>query len=198
MSKAITTLLAFSLLVLVAAPEQAAAEYGKKRSCYTTELVSPFPGAQPVTGWSRLCVTRRGINASLIGTNLTPGEAYTVWWIYFDDPTQCVGGPAPGICGEADFGGEKPLAVLTRMDGAVAPRNGRKWFTDYLRNFKPSKGSQIWLVLQRHGPVAEGGERRARQLLTHEDFALGGAPHLTNSVDGQLGFPNSLAVFQLD
>ena len=188
---------AFGLLVLAAVPEQAMAGGGKGRTCYTTDLVSPFPGAQPISGRSRLCVTSRGINASMIARDLVPGEVYTVWWIYFDDPTACVGG-GPGVCGEADFGGEKPLAVLNRMDGAVAPRKGRRWFTDALRDFKPSEGSQIWLVLQRHGPAQEGGEGRARQLLTHEDFALGGAPHLTNSVDGQRGFPNSLAVFQLD
>ena len=189
---------AFGLLVLAATPERAVAGGGKDRTCYSTEVVSPFPGAQPITGKSRLCVTRRGINASLLARDLVPGEVYTVWWIYFDDPSLCVGGPVPGSCGEADFGGEKPLAVLNRMDGAVAGHKARRWFTDSLRDFKPSAGSQIWLVLQRHGPAQEGGEGRARQLLTHEDFLLGGAPHLTNSIDGQRGFPNSLAVFQLD
>ena len=189
---------ALCLMVLAATPEQALAGGGKGRTCYSTELVSPFPGAQPITGKSRLCVTNRGINASMLARDLVPGEVYTVWWIYFDDPSLCVGGPAPGICGEADFGGEKPLAVLNRMDGAVAPRKGRRWFADALRDFVPSPGSQVWLVLQRHGPAQEGGEGRARQLLTHEDFLLGGTPHLTNSIDGQRGFPNSLAVFQLD
>ena len=97
MKTTIATAAVVCLLALVAAPEQAIADGGKGRTCYTTELVSPFPGAQPITGKSRLCVTRRGINASLIGRGLTPGEVYTIWWIYFDDPAACVGG-GEGVC----------------------------------------------------------------------------------------------------
>lgn len=191
--------LAVALLALALAPEAALADGKSKRDCFDADLIT-FEGAQPVTGKSRLCVNRRGINASLRAKDLVPGDAYTVWWIYFDDPSQCDfdgdGVPNPGVCGPPDFGGEKPRAVLGRMDSGIAPKNGRRWFTDRLNGFRPSSGSQVWLVLQVHGPARlDDGDALARQLLTHEDLPLGGAPHLTNTVDGQLGFPNALAVF---
>ena len=196
--KTIAVCLILSVAVLLTISEQASAEGVAKRTCYDTNLISILE-AQPVSGKSKLCVTKRSITASLIGKDLIPGYAYTVWWAYFDDPSMCMGGPEPGQCGPTDFLGEKPLAVLGRMDSGVAPINGTRWFADRLRSFTPRPGSQVWLVLQTHGPKrTDSKDALARQLLTHEDLALGGTPHLTNTVDGQLGFPNALAIFAIE
>ena len=196
--KTMAMCLILGVALLLTTNEEANAEGVAKRTCYNTDLISILE-TQPVTGNSKLCVFKRGMTASLVGKDLVPGHAYTVWWVYFDDPSQCVGGAAPGLCGPADFGGEKPLAVLGRMDSGIARNNGKRWFTNRLRDFSPRSGSQIWLVLQTHGPMrTDSTDALARQLLTHEDLALGGTPHLTNTVDGQLGFPNALAIFAIE
>ena len=137
--KTIAMCLILSVALLLTTTEEANAEGVAKRTCYNTDLISILE-TQPVSGKSKLCVSKRGITASLIGKDLIPGNIYTVWWVYFDDPSQCVGGAAPGQCGPADFGGEKPLAALGRMDSGLAPNNGRRWFTDRLRSFTPPIG----------------------------------------------------------
>jgi hypothetical protein len=116
--------------------------------------------------------------------------------VYLDDPSKCVGG-GPGVCGDADFGGDKPLGVFGRYDSAVAPRDGEEEFEGRVRDLRPSKGAQIWLLVFGHGP-ADTADRShlARQLLTPEDPAVG-APHLGNVVDGERGRPAAVAVFTI-
>jgi hypothetical protein len=66
-----------------------------------------------------------------------------------------------------------------------------------VRDLRPSKGAQIWLLVFGHGP-ADTADRShlARQLLTPEDPAVG-APHLGNVVDGERGRPAAVAVFTI-
>ena len=156
-------------------------------------------------GRADLCVFSNRLKGSLRLRNLTPGFAYTVWWVYFDTPQSCVGstplpiplhGGASG-CDLADFGGDRPQAVFGRMDSGVAPRNGKLTFRGTFRGMQPSKRSEVWLLVFGHGPAAyQDGSALARQLLTPEDPSAG-IPHLGNNVDGPLGYPIASAVFKL-
>ncbi|MEM7612942.1 MAG: hypothetical protein AAF270_14755, partial [Pseudomonadota bacterium] len=144
------------------------------------------------TGRARLCTTPFGMYSSMKVRGLTPGNAYTVWWVYVDKPEECVNFPltpensevpvaepigyaAP--CGLADFfsvdpSGEflNPLVVFGRMDGMVVNSDRRVNFHGSFRSFQPSPGSQVWLFAFGHGPADIYDKRQlARQLLTPED-----------------------------
>jgi hypothetical protein len=163
-------------------------------SCYNQAI---GPVLEPdVAGGATVCVLPSGLTADLRVHGLVPGNAYTTWWTYFDDPSLCVGG-GPGVCGPDDFYGDDPLAVLGRMDSAVVPANGRVQFKGSVNGMVPSPGSQIWIFVWAHGP-ADGADGRqlARQLLTPEDPTLG-PPHL-GIEGGPLGYPAAINVFVVD
>lgn len=179
----------------------------------------PIAG-QKLSGSGHICGTPWGLNSSLKVKGLTPGNAYTVWWTYIDDPDSCQNfflttdiAPIPadepvgyaGKCGIVDFGPNPldqspqdpvdPLGVFGRMDSAVAYRH-RARFEGDMRGFVPSPGSQVWMWVFGHGPADEvDNKRRARQLLTPED-PTAGAPHL--GIAGQpFGYPAGVVVFQI-
>lgn len=159
------------------------------QACERQDIV---PLLVDTVGSAQLCISPRGIKAKMKVRQLVPGDAYTVWWVYFDDPSACA---IPGQCGDPDFGGDNPLAVFGRMDSIVAPGNGRVILSGQVRGMRPSSGAQIELLMFGHGPVDEtDGRHLARQLLTPEDPAAG-APHLGNNVDGPLGFPAAVVRF---
>ncbi len=157
-----------------------------------SESVVPLTGA--ANGDARLCRSERGLSAQISVQDLVAGHAYTVWWVYFDDPASCV---TPNMCDLVDFAGDNPLAVFGRMDGMIAGPLGRGQFFGRFRDMTPTEGSQVWLLIFGHGPADHDDKRHlARQLLTPED-PHAGTPHLGNVVDGALGFPEAVAVFTL-
>lgn len=148
---------------------------------------------------------------------LAPGNAYTVWWVYIDDPASCANFPLPspdvipfpetedyaGPCGLADFFTPdpseeflNPLAVFGRMDSVIAAHKRKTRFAGDLRGFTPSSGSQVWMFLFGHGPADESDKRQlARQLLTPEDPSSG-VPHL--GIEGRPhGYPAGVVVFDI-
>jgi hypothetical protein len=170
-----------------------------------------------LTGRGTLCTTDNGMWSTLKVRGMTPGNAYTVWWVYVDDPESCANFPLPvpdaipfpepadyaGPCGLADFftpdeSGEflNPLAVYGRMDSGVARHARRTRFAGDLRSFKPSHGSQVWMFVFGHGPADDTDNRQlARQLLTPED-PLSGVPHL--GIEGRpFGYPAGVVVFNI-
>jgi hypothetical protein len=149
-----------------------------------------------IAGQARLCISGQGVSGNMEVEHLRPGDAYTVWFIYFDDPSKCVGG-GPGVCGDADFGGVKPLGVFGRYDSAVGPADGEEEFQGRVPGLRLSPGSQVWLLIFGHGQADRAdGSHLARQLLTPEDPGAG-APHLGNVVDGPRGKPAAIAVFNI-
>jgi len=159
------------------------------------QAVSPLNGSG-IQGHALLCIHSGDVRGELQAKYLRAGNAYTVWFIYLDDPSQCVDG-GPGVCGATDFAGDKPLGVFGRFDSGVAPTSGKAHFSGRVRDLQPAHGSQIWLLIRRHGPVdTTDGAHRARQLLTPEDPAVG-VPHLGNIIDGELGVDAAIVTFTL-
>jgi len=145
-----------------------------------------------VEGFARLCLTPGAATGIVQASNLTAGDAYTVWFVYIDHPEQCA---MPNQCADVDFGGDNPVGVFGRFDSSVAPVNGRLRFSGSVSGFQPSNGSQIWLLIYDHGAADySDGRHLARQLLTPEDPAAG-APNLGNIVDGPGFTPAGIAVF---
>jgi hypothetical protein len=156
-------------------------------------------GSSGATGHAALCVNDDGLKAKMKVTNLVPGNAYTVWFIYFDNPAACtVSGCAPGDLTaplpDATHPTLAPAGVFGRMDSAIADEDGEARFSAKLQNFKVSKGSLIWLFVFTHGPASTDNQERARQLLTPEAPVLG-APGLGFFV--RKGFGAGLAVFNI-
>ena len=163
-------------------------------------------GNSGATGRAVLCVNEDGVQASMKVNNLISGNAYTVWFVYFDNPAACTssGLTGPGQpCGSADLiqpvpdalhPGLAPPGVFGRMDSAVADEDGQARFSAKLQDFKVSKGSLIWLFIFVHGPASADNEARARQLLTPETPGLG-APGLGLLV--RKGFGAGVAVFNI-
>ena len=135
-----------------------------------------------VGGVALLCDTPVGVKAHVRANALVPGNAYTVWWIYIDDPSQCEPdfSAPPGY--ECDysflFNDGDPLAAVGRFDSGIAPDSGMIHFKSTVPGMHQSSGSMTWLLINDHGPAStDDGRALARQLLTPED-AIFGAPHL--------------------
>jgi hypothetical protein len=155
-----------------------------------------------LSGSAKLCSSSGGLKAKFRVHGLQPGDAYTGWWVYFDDPSLCTGG-GEGICGDPDFapseaGGGTPLAVFGRFVSTVGSRSGNTNLSGNWGGMQPSSGSQIWLLLLSHGPANYAdGRHLARQLLTPED-PLAGIPHLGNHIDGTGFTPVAISIHDVE
>jgi len=208
-------------LMVTVVPEPAeAGDWNWFRNCDSQQITSFWEediAGSPIRGRGTVCVTPFGLWSTMSARGLTPGNAYTVWWVYIDRPEQCAGQPLPspevipfpeptayaGQCGLADFftqdaSGEflNPLAVFGRMDSVIARSGYRTRFAGDFRDFKPRPGSQVWLFIFGHGPANSLDHRAlARQLLTPEDPGAG-SPHL--GIEGRpFGYPAAVAVFDM-
>ena len=75
---------------------------------FSASNVHRFADASQVVGVSStLSRSDNGILAILNTDDLDQGNAYTMWWVVFNNPENCVA-PVPGMsnCGEADVFGE--------------------------------------------------------------------------------------------
>ncbi|MEO1037116.1 MAG: hypothetical protein AAFX44_16285 [Pseudomonadota bacterium] len=200
-------------------PERAAHASGSWFwNCQRAEVTSFWEeqiAGTELSGRGSICSTPYGVWSSLAVRGLTPGNAYTVWWVYVDQPQHCAATPLTpenssvpfpepvgyaGPCGIADFFTPdesgvflNPLAVFGRMDSVVAHSSRRTFFRDDVRDFVPAPGSQLWLFVFGHGPADTTDKRQlARQLLTPEDPGSG-APHL--GIEGRpFGYPAAVLV----
>ena len=146
-----------------------------------------------VTGSAKVCISASGVHTRITAQNLTPGNPYTVWFVYFDNPQHCL---IPGHCTPGDT--TTPLAdpegVLGRYDSIVAS-GSQGTFSGHI-GLIPSSGSEIHMPIFAHGSLSSDGHIRARQLLTPQDPSLG-APGLGTSSDGKKGSPVAVAVFTI-
>jgi hypothetical protein len=178
-----TLLTGFILPVLLLAFAPAAR--GEKL-CNTDQSLPLMPqNGSLISGHASLFRGNRELDILIGAEHLMPGVAYTTWFIYFDDTSQCL---TPHQCGGPDLTmpASNPEGVFGRMDSAVAGPDRRLVFKASLRNFRISLGSAVHVVLFSHGPAETTDNReRARQLLTPEAPGLG-APGLGVQQRGSL------------
>jgi hypothetical protein len=158
----------------------------------TQQVVSQ--NGSSVSGHGTLVIDKEGADVRVVAKNLTPGVAYTAWFIYFNDTSQCL---VPFQCGPPDLTTplNNPTGVFGRMDAGVAGANGQLTFRGALRDFQVVAGSAVHVALFAHGPAnTTDGRERARQLLTPEAPALG-APGL--GVGTQNGFLVAATMFDI-
>jgi hypothetical protein len=193
--------LAVLFLLVAAAPARGDDNCDLKLKVSVTEQ-----GNSGTTGNAVLCVNDDGLRARMKVEKLVPGNAYTVWFVYFDNPAACAGSGTTGPsqpCSGADLTSPvpdnqhpslAPAGTFGRMDSAVADEDGEARFSAKLQNFKVSKGSLIWLFIFNHGPASADKQQLARQLLTPETPGLG-APGLGLLV--RKGFGAGVATFNI-
>lgn len=142
--------------------------------CKTKQIQVTVPqNGSSVSGGGLLLVNKAGAHVLLQAEHLTPGNAYTVWFVYFNDTSKCL---TPNSCAPVDLTMPTgaPEGVFGRMASAIAGRDGELTFQATLPDFEVSAGSAVHLALFAHGPAATTDlQERARQLLTPENPALG-------------------------
>src|SRR5689334_17425233 len=107
-------------------------------NCSTDQSQPVLPrNGSSVSGHGTLVVNNEGADVVIRAENLTPGVAYTTWFLYFDNIAQCL---VPHQCGNADLSApaSSPAGVLGRLDSAVSEDNGQLTFKDTLRDFHVS------------------------------------------------------------
>lgn len=182
------------LLALSSVPAAAA-------DCDESLKAQVAPRGSTVQGSAELCIDEGRVSATMQTENLTPGDVYTVWFAYIDDPTKCGNYPGgtPGVCQDQDFvlPFSNPAGVFGRMDGTIAGAKGRARFSGSYRDLRFSHGSIVFLIMFGHGPAnATDNRERARQLLTPQNRGLG-APGLGVDADGDPGHGVALAAFNV-
>lgn len=113
-----------------------------------------------IDGSSHLCVGEQSSKVVITAAGLMPGEIYTAWLAYIDQPSACHATPCPMV----DFVQLERPPLLTRFDVAVADTTRQAAFSCTMRGLTFAQGAQVQLLLASHGP-ALAGERRAHQIL---------------------------------
>ncbi len=124
-------------------------------------------------GVSTLVRTDAGVSATIDDFQLVAGDAYSVWWVIFNDPEYC----SDGVCGEDDIFDEDGNVVLTEAadisalnaTGGVASAAGTASFSASLPKGDTGSyqvlfggglvdpmGAEIHLIVRTHGPALTG------------------------------------------
>ena len=206
MKKSVFTSVSLALVTMLATFTPISAAHAQSEGCAQQQVNSINLVEFDIGGEALLCTLSNELNGQIKLTGLTPGNAYTVWWVYFDDPSQCLGttflpvplGGGESVCDLIDFEGDKPQGVFGRMASGIATRNGKLILRDEFGGMQPSNRAEVWMLVFGHGTAEmSDGSALARQLLTPEDPNVG-APHLGNIIDGLRGYPAASAVFTDD
>ena len=152
-------------------PAFASANSAQHRTANVYTHPSQGPTVQ-VEGEAKLVTNRNGIHVSLHTSGLTPGHAYTVWWVVFNQPELCLGGLFGGLpftCVPADvlFNAAGTNSDVAYATGHVVGGNGKATFSASLRTgpipggwygnaLENPQGADVHLVLMDHGPVIPG------------------------------------------
>ncbi len=132
------------------------------------------PAAGDVVGSATLKRTREGVKLDLHTTNLGPGNAYTIWWIIFNNPAAC----GEGGCAGPDLGVPEVEGSVMNATGRVADGDGNVSFSAFLpvgfmhtnpsngnirQIFGPGlqnlEGAEIHVVVRCHGPSSGNFEQ---------------------------------------
>lgn len=163
----------FEAIEFEAIESENSAKFGRFHFTITKEKAfNPILGVE--SGKSTLIRGRRGLWARYKAKKLIPGHAYTLWWVVWNKPENCV---TENQCNLGDLPNATNVEVeLLYASGAVARRNGKATFYGHLRTGDnsgttnpliglPSFGglqsgntfdSEVHLVIRSHGPAIPG------------------------------------------
>ena len=170
----------------------------------------PPPGEQVMGGQSQLRRTHSLVDYHINTRQLTPGNAFTVWAVIFNNPEHCT----DSMCGEDDifnldgtpifnpgdntFGTPKVrVSAIWAGSGSIAtnggvgnfmgtinegPPPGQLLFGDYA--LENAEGAEIHLLLRDHGEASENPATLEAQLTTYQG-GCGPAPVFAGCADVQ-------------
>lgn len=172
-------------LAILFAALPASAQNGARAAARGQTTLRPmrvFGGEAPVLpgGGSSLVRTNDGAYMSLNAFGLTPGEAVTAWWVFFNNPKKCATSP----CSVADLQNPDAEPSLVYATGRIVGADGTANFGAF-RALGDTSGAvsgpgllnpfktEVHFVLRSHGPAAiENPEMLQQQLSTFN----GGCP----------------------
>ncbi len=136
----------------------------------TVDIIDPFSGA--IQGTSTLRRNLNSIDVTFRAKDLTPDNAYTLWWVIWNKPENCL---KPNACGEIDFVDPDLMEVeVMYAAGQLVGIGGSAIFSAHLKNYdssgsindlfnmpnygglQNSQRAEIHLVLRDHGPAIPG------------------------------------------
>jgi hypothetical protein len=115
----------------------------------------------PVAGASAALVRNaNGVSYRLSATQLTPGNAYTLWFVVINNPSACANTP----CSAVDIFTPATDSQVRYAAGSVAGEAGRATFAGHVqegpldgwlpdRTFANSMAVEVHLVVNDHGPM---------------------------------------------
>jgi len=128
-----------------------------------------------VPGAGTLTRHEKSIHLRVAMSGLDAGSVYSAWFIIFNNPNQCAGGP--DACAGPDLGNPAVNAAVLNAGGFLTGNDGVGYFTGTLRTGRAPDNMCCF------GNLDSGFESEVHVLLqTH------GAPVL-GEVNGQLSFP---------
>lgn len=165
-------ILAVAGLVLSAAALPAGASAAQQTRSVVHYLNPDFtPGPEVEGSWGKLATNARGASFTLHTGDLQAGNAYTIWWIIFNDPPACTNPNAVlgTLCGPGDLGNGAAGPAVLYATGHVVRTDGPVSFGASLSvGDEPEAGlfgtlsdplnAEIHLVVHDHGPVIQGRE----------------------------------------
>jgi hypothetical protein len=86
----------------------------------TIAAMQAFPSGPELSGTSSLTRSNNGISMTVQANDLVPGNAYTVWFVIFNDPATCIDG-----CGVDDVLANRGVPSLRYAAGHVVGENGQ-------------------------------------------------------------------------
>jgi hypothetical protein len=135
------------------------------------------PHADPVVpgAWSSLNRNSSGISAIFHTSGLEAGHVYTMWWVVFNHPEECIGGCDGADVGAALGGNGNPagigilyaagriaggtgkLSIGARLnEGSIAGCQTSEPFDGVCTALSDPMGAEVHLVLHDHGPPIAG------------------------------------------
>ena len=161
-------ILSSALAMAITGPAQA---NNSKADVFTFDNPDGTPAAGNVVGEATLKRSKEGVNVTIHTTELGPGNAYTIWWIIFNNPDACV-----ASCAGSDLGNPAVEGSVMNATGRVADSDGNARFSAFLpvgfMHTNPSsgnlrqllgpglqnvKGAEIHIVVRCHG-LATGSD----------------------------------------
>lgn len=111
-----------------------------------------FGSGDPASGAATLNRHSNGIHLRVSGNVFTAYAVYSAWYIIFNNPDACAGGP--GACSGADLGNPAVDGAVLNAGGFVAGGEGVGYFTGSLQN-GPAPSGMCCFGKLRNGDKAE-------------------------------------------
>jgi hypothetical protein len=157
--------------------------------------VFEYPGSSSgVSGEATLTRAADGVWADQDFEGLTPGYAYTIWIVVFDNPLGCVA----STCAPSDLARPQAQGSLVNGGGFVAEGSSMSYASHLARHDVEGQsvqmgdpsgvdntyGAQIHLVLRNHGTAEADAANRAIQTSTFNGFCnlAGGCANVAAAV----------------